>query len=299
MPGADREYEKDRKLFVGGLDYETTDNELRDYFEQFGELTDYVVMRFPDTKRSRGFGFVTFKDPSNLEDCVVSGPHQLGSATVDLKRATPREEDRRGGGGGRSGGRGGGRGGRDDDSDDMDPESVQMRKLFIGGLNYSTTEDEMREHFSQFGELVDCVIMKFNDSGRSRGFGFVTFAMAAQLDECQSNRPHRLGDKSLETKRATPRRDSGKPEAQMSVKKIFIGGLSDEISDDDLRDYFSQFGVVDSVEQLKWNDTGKKRGFGFVEERLQTIVNLNLINSIFQSQLFWNQFVNSFLKAIF
>ena len=102
MPGSDREYEKDRKLFVGGLDYETTDNELRDYFEQFGELTDYVVMKFPDTKRSRGFGFVTFKDPGNLEDCVVSGPHQLGSTTVELKRATPREDDRKGG---RSGGR--------------------------------------------------------------------------------------------------------------------------------------------------------------------------------------------------
>ena len=272
MPGADREYEKDRKLFVGGLDYETTDNELRDYFEQFGELTDWVVMRFPDTKRSRGFGFVTFKDPSYLEECVVSGPHQLGSATVDLKRATPREDDRKGGGGGRSGGRGGGRGGRGDDDDDGDPESVQMRKLFIGGLNYATTEDEMREHFSQFGELVDCVIMKFNDSGRSRGFGFVTYAMSAQVDECQANRPHKLGDKTLETKRATPRRESGKPEAQMSVKKMFIGGLSDEIDDDDLRDYFSQFGNVESVEQLKWNDTGKKRGFGFVEERLQICV---------------------------
>ena len=147
-----------------------------------------------------------------------------------------------------------------------------MRKLFIGGLNYATTEDEMREHFSQFGELVDCVIMKFNDSGRSRGFGFVTYAMAAQVDECQANRPHKLGDKTLETKRATPRRESGKPEAQMSVKKMFIGGLSDEIDDDDLRDYFSQFGNVESVEQLKWNDTGKKRGFGFVEGRLQICV---------------------------
>ena len=102
------------------------------------------------------------------------------------------------------------------------------------------------------------------------------------MDECQANRPHKLGDKTLETKRATPRRDSGKPEAQMSVKKIFIGGLSDEISDDDLRDYFSQFGEVESVEQLKWNDTGKKRGFGFVEERLQTKVHLILVILIFQ-----------------
>jgi len=260
MPGADREFEKDRKLFVGGLDYETTDSVLKEYFEQFGELTDWVVMKFPDTRRSRGFGFVTFKDPERLEDCLSAGPHRLDGATVELKRATPREDERRGGKGGRSG-----KGGRFDDDEENDPESLSMRKLFIGGLNYATTEEEMREHFEQFGTLEDCVVMKFSDSGRSRGFGFVTFTEASMLDCCQNNRPHNLGGKTLETKRATPRRDSGKPEAQMSVKKIFIGGLSDEMEDDDIRDYFIQFGAIMNVEQLKWNDTGKKRGFGFVE----------------------------------
>ena len=96
MPGADREFEKDRKLFVGGLDYETTDSVLKEYFEQFGELTDWVVMKFPDTRRSRGFGFVTFQNPDNMEDCLSSGPHSLDGATVDLKRATPRDNERGG-----------------------------------------------------------------------------------------------------------------------------------------------------------------------------------------------------------
>ena len=40
------------------------------------------------------------------------------------------------------------------------------------------------------------------------------------------------------------------------------------MEDDDIRDYFIQFGAIMNVEQLKWNDTGKKRGFGFVEECL-------------------------------
>ena len=140
-----------------------------------------------------------------------------------------------------------------------------MRKLFIGGLGYSTTEEELRAHFERFGDLVDCVVMKFNDTGRSRGFGFVTYSTAAGLDDCQANRPHELGGKTLETKRATPRSDAGKPEAQASVKKIFIGGVSDEMEDDDIRGHFEEFGKVQTVEQLKWNDTGKKRGFGFVE----------------------------------
>ena len=264
MP-SDRENEKDRKLFIGGLDYETSDESLREHFEQYGELTDYVVMRFPDTRRSRGFGFVTFREVEMLEECLAGQPHSLDGKQVELKRATPRTENRSGGGRGGDRGYGGGRGGRSEQEEDYDPEGKSMRKLFIGGLNYSTTEEELRAHFEQFGELVDCVVMKFNDTGRSRGFGFVTYSSAAQLDACQDARPHEIAGKVLETKRATPRSDAGKPEAQASVKKIFIGGVSDDIEDEDLRDYFDQFGRVMNVEQMKWNDTGKKRGFGFVE----------------------------------
>jgi len=256
MPGQDSEFEKDRKLFVGGLSYETDDQSLKEYFEHFGELTDWVVMKFPDTRRSRGFGFVTYKNPENLEDSISAGPHTIDGATVELKRATPRVE---------GGGRGAGGRLRGDDDDEVGPESLSMRKVFIGGLNYDTTDEEMREYFEQFGELKDCVIMKFNDSKRSRGFGFVTYATAAELDNCQASRPHVIGGKTLETKRATPKRDSGRPEAQISVKKLFVGGLSDEMDDDDLRMYFGEYGNVINVEQLKFNDTGKKRGFGFIE----------------------------------
>jgi heterogeneous nuclear ribonucleoprotein A1/A3 len=45
--------EQNRKLFLGGLNYNTTEETLKNYFGQFGELTDVVVMRFPDSKRSR------------------------------------------------------------------------------------------------------------------------------------------------------------------------------------------------------------------------------------------------------
>ena len=76
---------------------------------------------------------------------------------------------------------------------------------------------------------MDCVVMKFNDTGRSRGFEFVTYNKSSQLDDFQAARPHEIGGKTLETKRATPRADAGKPEAQASVKKIFIGGVSNEM----------------------------------------------------------------------
>ena len=53
--------------------------------------------------------------------------------------------------------------------DTKEPESA--RKLFLGGLNYSTTEEGLKQHFAKYGELVDVVVMRFPDTKRSRGFG--------------------------------------------------------------------------------------------------------------------------------
>ena len=104
MPRDDNDDERSRKLFVGGLDYDTTDGKLESHFSQWGELTDFVVMKFPDTRRSRGFGFITFATKDQLEDCMQAAPHTLDGKTVELKRATPREDDRSGGGRGGGGG---------------------------------------------------------------------------------------------------------------------------------------------------------------------------------------------------
>ena len=44
--------------------------------------------------------------------------------------------------------------------------SSQSRKIFIGGLNYNTTEEGLKKHFGQYGEIVDVVVMKFPDTKR-------------------------------------------------------------------------------------------------------------------------------------
>src|SRR3989338_3563548 len=50
------------------------------------------------------------------------------------------------------------------------------KKIYVGGLPYSTTEDALREHFAQAGEVVSAVIIMDKMSGRSKGFGFVEMA---------------------------------------------------------------------------------------------------------------------------
>ena len=51
-------------------------------------------------------------------------------------------------------------------------------KLFVGGISWSVDDDELRRHFGQFGAIVDARVIRDRETGRSRGFGFVTFESA-------------------------------------------------------------------------------------------------------------------------
>lgn len=55
-------------------------------------------------------------------------------------------------------------------------------KLFIGGLSWNTDDSTLRARFEEFGAVADAVVIRERETGRSRGFGFVTFADEAQAD---------------------------------------------------------------------------------------------------------------------
>ncbi|KAL1917701.1 uncharacterized protein VTP21DRAFT_3535 [Calcarisporiella thermophila] len=167
------------KLFIGGLSWESTNESLAEYFSKFGQVKDCVVMH-DSAGRSRGFGFVTFADPEVLE-IVLQQEHVLDGKKVDPKRAIPREEQDR------------------------------TEKIFVGGVAPTVSEEEFRDYFSRFGNVLDATLMTSRQSGKSRGFGFVVFESGQSVEEVLRRTDLELHDKRVEVKRAMPKHKSRRP----------------------------------------------------------------------------------------
>ncbi|XP_008566254.1 PREDICTED: DAZ-associated protein 1-like [Galeopterus variegatus] len=146
------------KLFVGGLDWSTTQETLRSYFSQYGEVVDCVIMKDKTTNQSRGFGFVKFKDPNCVGTVLASRPHTLDGRNIDPKPCTPRgmqpERTRPK--------EGWQKGPRSDNS--------KSNKIFVGGIPHNCGETELREYFKKFGVVTEVVMIYDAEKQRPRDF---------------------------------------------------------------------------------------------------------------------------------
>ena len=102
-----------KNIFVGNLSFNTTEDELRQAFEAYGQVDRVSILTDRDTGRSRGFGFVEMSSNEDGEKAITAlNGSQIGGRTINVNEARPKSD--RGGGGGGGGGRDrGDRGGRD------------------------------------------------------------------------------------------------------------------------------------------------------------------------------------------
>ena len=96
-----------KKLYIGGLSWNTDDHGLRNAFEQHGEISEAKVITDRETGRSRGFGFITFNEGSDADNAI----EQMNGTELDGRTLNVNEAQERSGGD--RGGRGGGRNNRD------------------------------------------------------------------------------------------------------------------------------------------------------------------------------------------
>uniref|UniRef100_A0A2K6SN01 RRM domain-containing protein n=1 Tax=Saimiri boliviensis boliviensis TaxID=39432 RepID=A0A2K6SN01_SAIBB len=126
-----KEPEQLRKPFIGGL--------------------NCVIMRDPETKRSRGFGFVTYSYVEEVDAAMCARPHKVDGRVVEPKRAVSRE-------------------------DSVKPGAyLTVKKIFVGGIKEDTEEYNLRDYFEKYGKIETLEVTEDKQSGKKRGFAFVTF----------------------------------------------------------------------------------------------------------------------------
>ena len=83
-----------------------------------------------------------------------------------------------------------------------------MYKLFVGGLPFSTTDDELKEAFAAPGTVASAVVIRDRDSGRSKGFGFVEYESDEEGKAAEAAMNGKdLGGRSISVAQARPREE--------------------------------------------------------------------------------------------
>ncbi|THD20356.1 Rna binding protein musashi [Fasciola hepatica] len=131
-----------------------------------------------------------------------------------------------------------------------------FRKLFVGGLHQSTTNESLKSYFSKFGDIEESVVMMDNRTGRSRGFGYIKFKENTSVDSVLSQKPHVVDHKEVDPKRCNVNM-KGKNRRSL---KVFVGGLAFEHDEATIRSFFSNFGRVTDVNLLTSPNKQRHRG---------------------------------------
>lgn len=161
---------EDRKIFIGGIPAEVTNEDLQSHFSTFGEVSQAQVKIDRTTGRSRGFAFVEFGNVEACKKALNDREQTIKGKTCEIKPAKSREN----------------------------------KKVFVGGLPADHPEDELRKYFEQFGK-VDDVEWPFDKQTKARrNFAFIVFEEEEATDRAVANPKHVFSDRECDVKKAVP-----------------------------------------------------------------------------------------------
>uniref|UniRef100_A0A8C6CLB7 RRM domain-containing protein n=1 Tax=Monodon monoceros TaxID=40151 RepID=A0A8C6CLB7_MONMO len=160
------------KLFTGGLSWDTSKKDLKDYFTKSGEVVDCTIKMDQKKNGSQGFPGGT-----------VVEPHKVDGRVVEPKRAVSREDSQRPG------------------------THLTVKNIFVGGIKEDTEEHHLRGYFEQYGKIEVTEIMTDRGSGKNRGFAFVTFDDHDSVDKTVIQKYHTVNGHNCEVRKALSKRE--------------------------------------------------------------------------------------------
>ncbi|XP_059437838.1 polyadenylate-binding protein RBP45-like [Corylus avellana] len=237
-----------RTLWIGDLQYWMDENYLFSCFAQAGEVAAVKVIRNKQTGQSEGYGFIDFLTRAAAERVLQTYNGTImpnGGQNFRLNWATFSSGDR-----------------RSDDSPDF--------TIFVGDLAPDVTDYMLQETFrGRFPTVKGAKVVIDRLTGRTKGYGFVRFgdegeqlrAMTEMNGVICSSRPMRIGpatNKTGQQPKASYQNSQGtQNENDPNNTTIFVGNLDPNVTDDHLRQVFSQYGQLLHVKI----PSGKRCGF--------------------------------------
>lgn len=244
-------------LFVGNLAFDATEADIRDAFRSFGTVTGVRIAKDQDG-RCKGFGYVEFDSVEaataalQTPDITICGREvRCDFATAQVERAPRQSPPLRG---------------------HNEPRSPPSDTLYVANLSYRATGRDLESHFGQFGSITSARVIQDRDTGRSKGFGYVTFGDEASAVRAMQSAPPIIDEREVRCDFAQPSssrqerapRNSPPPApSRAPTDTIFCGSLSYNTTDDSLRAAFSRFQPT-SVRIIIDREAGRSKGFGYV-----------------------------------
>ncbi|CAK7334329.1 unnamed protein product [Dovyalis caffra] len=233
----ERKIKKEYEIFVGGLDRDATEDDLRKVFEKIGEVVEVRLHKNLSTNRNKGYAFVKFANKEHVRRALS----EMKNPVIRGKRCGTAP------------------------SEDNDT-------LFLGNICNTWTKEAIRQKLKDYGiEGVEniTVVPDAQHEGRSRGFAFLEFAchVDAMLAYKRLQKPDVVfghPERTAKVAFAEPIREPD-PEIMAQVKTIFLDGLPPHWDEDRVRECLKGYGDIVRIVLARNMSTAKRKDFGFVD----------------------------------
>lgn len=137
------------------------------------------------------------------------------------------------------------------------PDDIDSPKVLVRDLAPTTTETQLKEHFSKFGE-VRVAKLKKDSEGTSKGIAFIIFSDNSNITKAVQEAEQEIDGATAKLSKAMPSAD------KMKTNKLFVGGLPAALSEEQLKMYFEKYGKIQNFQFILNKMTNSRKAFCFI-----------------------------------